>query len=258
MTDLSKYNRPIEAFILAAGKGSRLGALTAELPKCLIEVGGRTLLDRSLSTMAAAGLSSVRIVVGFNGQMIRAHVESLALPLAVRIVENPYWSDTGSVVSLDLAVRDCAPAWGLVVESDLLYHPEFLTHALRDQRDRILVADASGSGDEVWVAADNAGHLSQLGKQMPQAERARAVGEFAGISLFSPAMLETFSRHAGVLLAEGRAAGHYEELVFELSQCGNPVAVDYCPNLPWTEIDTPADLQRAIDRVYPALASRAG
>ena len=257
MTELSEKNHPIEAFILAAGKGSRLGALTAELPKCLIEVGGRTLLDRSLSAMAVAGLSSVRIVVGFNGQMIRAHVERLALPLTVRIVENPYWNDTGSVVSLDLAVRDCASSWGLVVESDLLYHPKFLAHAIRDRRDRILVADASGSGDEVWVVADNAGRLRQLGKQMSQAERMRAAGEFAGISLFSPTMLEVFSRHAGVLLMDGKATGHYEELVFELSQAGHPVDVDYCPNLPWTEIDTPADLQRAVNRVYPALSNPA-
>ena len=257
MTDPSKKNQPIEAFILAAGKGSRLGVLTAELPKCLIEVGGRTLLDRSLSAMAAVGLSSVRIVVGFNGQMIRTHVESLALPLTVRIIENPYWSDTGSVVSLDLAVRDCAPAWGVVVESDLLYHPEFLTRAIRDRRDRILVADASGSGDEVWVVADAAGHLMQLGKQMSAPERARAAGEFAGISMFSPALLEKFSRGAGMLLADGRATGHYEELVFELSQTGNPVDVDCCPSLPWTEIDTPADLQRAINRVYPALTGLA-
>src|SRR5690606_28543054 len=124
--------------------------LTSERPKCFIEVGGRTLLDRSLSAIAAAGLSSVHVVVGFNGQMIRTHVDQLSLPLAINIIENPYWNDTGSVVSLNMAVRTCRPAWGLVVESDLLYHPDFLVRATRDLRDRILVADASGSGDEVW------------------------------------------------------------------------------------------------------------
>lgn len=245
---------PTHAIILAAGRGSRLGGLTSRLPKALLRIEGDiTLLDRSLAALASAGVERATIVVGFEAEKIRAHLSIHPTPLKVAFVDNPFWAETGSVVSLLLALDRPLDPWTLVVESDLLYHPDFPRMALAQRRDTILVADASGSGDEVWVLAGTDGHLTLLGKTIPEDRRAEAVGEFAGISLFSRTLLEIYRTRAQAMLAAHVATGHYEELVFDIARRERPVSVFHLPGLPWTEVDNPADLHRAKTQVWPRL-----
>ena len=59
-----------KAIILSAGQGSRLGHLTDDRPKCLIEFNGRTLLDRQLDALAANGIEEVVVVTGFRNKII--------------------------------------------------------------------------------------------------------------------------------------------------------------------------------------------
>jgi choline kinase len=247
---------PTHAIILAAGRGSRLGGLTSRLPKTLLRVEGETtLLDRSLASLAAAGVERVTIVVGFEAGKIRAHLSIRPSPVKVEFVDNPHWAETGSVASLLLALARPPDPWTLVVESDLLYHPDFPRLALAQRRDTIMVADASGSGDEVWILADAGLRLTLLGKEIPAGRRAEAVGEFAGISLFSRPLLEIYRARAQAMLAAHAATGHYEELVFAIARSERPVSVLHLPGLPWTEVDTPADLDRARSSVWPRLKS---
>ncbi|MGE4529143.1 MAG: NTP transferase domain-containing protein [Rhodospirillaceae bacterium] len=244
----------MRAIILAAGRGSRLGGLTADLPKALLPVEGEdSLLDLSLAALAAAGVARVSLVVGFAAEKIRARLAARPAPLRVDFIDNPHWAETGSVASLLLALEEPLDPWTLVVESDLLYHPDFPRRALAQRRDTILVADATGSGDEVWILADGAGRLTLLGKRIPPGRRGEAVGEFAGISLFSRELLQIYRVRAQAMLAAGAATGHYEELVFDIAQTERPVSVLHLPGLPWTEVDNAADLDRARGAVWPRL-----
>ena len=76
----------MKAIIVAAGRGRRLGPETAEVPKCMVSVGGRPILHRQLAALAAAGADDVVIVRGYLGDRI---APAVGAPPPVRFVENP-------------------------------------------------------------------------------------------------------------------------------------------------------------------------
>ena len=68
----------MRAVILSAGQGSRLLPLTEDTPKCLLEVGGRTILARQLSALRAVGVTAATIVVGFRAAAVEAEARKAA------------------------------------------------------------------------------------------------------------------------------------------------------------------------------------
>jgi mannose-1-phosphate guanylyltransferase len=79
----------MKAFLLAAGLGTRLRPLTDTVPKCLVEVGGRTMLDLWLDALAAAGVDEVLVNTHHLSELVRAHVAARGAPPAVRLSHEP-------------------------------------------------------------------------------------------------------------------------------------------------------------------------
>lgn len=243
----------MHAVLLAAGRSQRLGDLTRDLPKCLLEVGGRPLITYSLENLVRGGVREITIVTGHCDGSIQTVLGDDFLGAPVRYRFNPDYAQTGSVISLLIGAAAVEAPQLLVVESDLLYHPKFVEPAMTAAEDTIIVADASGSGDEVYICAAPDGRLSYLGKGASAPLRRRSLGEFAGISRLSAGLCRSYMDQARRLQAEGKAGGHYEELIFALAQAGHNFRVRHCPSLPWTEVDTPDDLERARTKIYPQL-----
>src|SRR4026209_717209 len=78
-----------KAIILSAGQGSRLGHLTDDRPKCLIEFNGRTLLDRQLDTLAANGIEEAVVVTGFHDDLVDKAIAARTGGPRVRTIFNP-------------------------------------------------------------------------------------------------------------------------------------------------------------------------
>ena len=81
----------------------------------------------------------------------------------------------------------------------------------------------------------------------------RSLGELAGITRLSRRFLDMYCAAAKDLHARGKSKGHYEELIFQIAKNGSHFRVRHCPGLPWTEVDTAQDLNRACAEVYPRL-----
>lgn len=251
--------KTLQAVILAAGSSARLGDLIKDRPKCLIEVDGRPLIDYSLLSLKACGVTEVIFVTGYCGDALRRTVGSGPPGLRVRYVDNLDYATTGSVISLAAARHVVRSSPFLLLESDLLYHPDFLIAALNDTRENVmLVADATGSGDEVFICAGTDGALSYLGKAASAEVRARSLGEFAGITRMSCDALDHYCSAAESLRRNGDAIGHYEELLFALAKAGTiAIYTLQCAGLPWTEVDVLPDLVRAEREVLPRIPSSA-
>lgn len=127
----------MEALILAAGRGARLGE---SLPKCLMRVGDRTLIEIQLDNLRRAGVDSITVVVGYRHQEVREAISGEAT-----FVLNERFAETNSLYSFHLARRAVADGL-LVLNSDVLFPLELLNR-LRNVGGSALAFD-SGSGDD--------------------------------------------------------------------------------------------------------------
>ena len=117
-----------DAIVLSAGQGSRLLPVTASLPKCLIEVGGKTLLERQLAALAAAGLKRALVVTGYRHEQVDEAVRGTQ-PLAVETRFNPFWAVASSIGSVWIA-RDRLRTPFCLVNGDTLFDAEIRSAAL--------------------------------------------------------------------------------------------------------------------------------
>ena len=115
------------AIILAAGVGKRLHGASGGKPKCLIRIGGRSLLERLLQQLAAAGVRDAVIVVGFGADVVRAEIGDGPAGLRVTFVDNPRFRE-GAILSL-WSARDHLNGPALVMDADVLC-PQAMIDAL--------------------------------------------------------------------------------------------------------------------------------
>ncbi|NTS65267.1 NTP transferase domain-containing protein [Sphingomonas sp. HHU CXW] len=90
----------MRAIILSAGRGSRLLPLTDLMPKCLVPVGGRAILDHQLDALAEAGVREAIVVAGYRHDQVGAHLATHRPPLAVTLRFNPFWAVSSSIGSV--------------------------------------------------------------------------------------------------------------------------------------------------------------
>lgn len=112
----------MQAIILAAGMGRRLGELTKDNTKCMVPVNGVRLIDRLLGQLAKQSLERVVIVVGYKGQELRNYIgHRYDGQLQIEFVENPYYDKTNNIYSLALAKQQLQEDDTLLIESDLIF-----------------------------------------------------------------------------------------------------------------------------------------
>lgn len=241
----------MKAVILAAGLGKRLRPLTNALPKGLIEIGGKTLLEHSLNALVKNGIKEIVIVTGFLNKTIEQKFGREYKDSRIKYVLNKEFSKTGSMYSLSQA-RSLINDNIILLESDLLYDPKAIRLLLNTNRkNAILVAPLSNSGDEVYICADDKQRIVELGKYIDDAEKSNAIGELVGISKFSKEFLDKLFKMAEKDYVRGKLNYHYEECVFQTSKLDRPVYAEVCKDLAWIEIDNENDLKRAKEQIYP-------
>lgn len=232
--------------ILAAGMGTRLRGIQPSLPKGMLEIGGRSLVQRSIEHLYATGISNVLLVTGYRADAYESFL-SAAFP-TVRTVHNADFARTGSMHSLFLARGKIAGPF-LLLESDLLYERRALTTLLAQTAgDHVLVSGETKQGDEVYAYSD-AGRLNLLTKTL-QPNRTPS-GEFAGISRISTEFFESMCVHyeANIPFPSNY---HYDDCLSDLSAT-RPLNVVKVEDLLWGEIDDPAHFERTVSWLLPAI-----
>jgi choline kinase len=233
--------------VLAAGAGKRLGSLTEDLPKTLLEVDGeRTILDVALGNFAAVGLEEAVIVTGFAAERIDERLEALSdrYGLALRTVFNPNALEWNNAYSLWCAREEFAR--GVLLANGDTVHPASVEESLLEDRngDDLVIAldEAKTLGEEeMKVHLTDAGLLDAINKHL---DPATAAGEYIGVTLIEP--------HAAGKLAEALQATferdpqlYYEDGFQEFADRGGRVRGAAIGEVPWVEVDDDNDLARA-------------
>ena len=110
----------MQAIILAAGMGKRLGELTQGNTKCMIRVGGETLIERVLRQLDALHLSRIIIVIGYKGAELQEYLANVSVQTPIVFVENPIYDKTNNIYSLYLAKDYMREQDTLLLESDII------------------------------------------------------------------------------------------------------------------------------------------
>lgn len=111
----------MQAIILAAGMGKRLGEFTQDNTKCMVKVNGVSLIERTLTQLSFLDLSRVIIVIGYKGDKLRNYIGYKYKGLNIEYIENPIYNKTNNIYSLSLAEKELQEDDTLLVESDLIF-----------------------------------------------------------------------------------------------------------------------------------------
>ena len=170
----------MKAIILAAGMASRLRPLTLTTPKSLLKVGDRSLLQRSMDALIANGVREFCIVTGYLHEMIEDFVkEQYADSIKVTFVYNKVYETTNNIYSLWLARPFAEGEEVLLLDSDLLYDPQIITHVLATDAPNVLTLIRHELGEEeMKVVTDAQGSIREISKTCNPAD---AAGESLGI-----------------------------------------------------------------------------
>jgi len=239
----------VHVVVLAAGRGSRLGALGDATPKWLLPVGGRTLADRHLEGIARAraSVASVRVVAGHAADAIER--ELAARPQAVGVVFNPEYAELNNWWSMLRALRELPDDGPIVLlNADLLVEPEhvasFIEDAAAGQADGVLAVDLVKqlTDESMKVSLTAADTLARIGK----VDIDDPAGEYIGMLMARGTALRRLRAVLEGFVGRPEAVNEwYEGAVGATAAAG--VAWHVWPMAPgaWVEIDDDADLQLA-------------
>lgn len=229
------------AVILAAGIASRLRPLTDALPKSLLPVGGKPLLQRSLEALSHAGIDRCVIVTGYLREMIEDFVTTLHPPMDVEFIHNPAFAETNNNYSLWLTRPVVRGEDIVLLDADIVFHRNILTRLLSSAHTDALIIRTTGSlgHEEIKCDLDNDGAVLRIGKHL---DPRKAAGESVGIEKFSaPVTARLFD-----VLARRHVYDEFYEASFqEMIDGGVRIYAVESGGLPCAEIDTADDLAAA-------------
>jgi choline kinase len=243
----------MKGVILAAGVASRLHPFTLTRPKCLLPIGGSTLLGRTLDNLEAAGVRDVVIVTGYLEGQIRRYVGEGFPQLRVTFITNEVYASTNNIYSLWLAKNEVAGEGMVLLDGDILFDHHILTALLESGYPDVLAVKSGFllRDEEMKVETDAAGRIVTISKNIAPA---LAVGESIGIEVFSPAVLPGLFDIIERKVVGEAAVDVYYEAAFQdwIDRGGTLRAVDIGDRLAM-EIDTVDDFRTAERDVLPLL-----
>jgi choline kinase len=238
----------MKAILLAAGIGKRLRPFTDHSPKCLVEIGGRPLLDRYLEALGATGITEAVIVVGHRKEKIIERFGKQVGSLSIRYVENPDFH-LGSLLSL-FAARSCFTDDLLIMDADVLFPKRFLSLLIDSRHPNAFLLDetSKSEGEERMLLVQKGKVVNSTKNPTPPYD---LIGEGIGFFKLSKGSVSVL---IPILEKVARTAPEIEyEEVFSTLLRSVEAGYETVGGLPWIEIDFPEDIERAEREILPRI-----
>ena len=229
--------------ILAAGMAKRLRPLTDTKPKCLLEVGKRTLLERTVDAMHQAGITEFLVVTGYRGEMIREFLTTRYPQFTIHYMDNVDYEHNNNIYSLWMACQKVRGCDFLLMDSDILCDPAAVVRIAQEQTSALAVNRHELGEEEMKVVVDANNRITEISKTCRPED---AMGESVGIEKITADYSEALARELDqMILQEGLIDIFYERAFERLIPQGHTFKVVDTTHYFSYELDTPEDFQRA-------------
>ncbi len=230
----------MKAVILAAGVNRRIDHLARNVPKCLLDVGGRSLLSYQLENLRRCDVNEITIVVGHGAEQVRA-----AAGDEVEYVLNERFAETNSIYSLWLAKKSVTGAF-VLLNGDVLFYRGILDRLLSSPRPDALTVDPKSTlGDEEMKVSLDGDRVVEISKDI---EPKLAGGENVGIVKWSADGARILFELLDGIIARG-IVKTWAPFAYQAFLAKRPLYAVPTDGLPWIEIDFDEDLFLAREAV---------
>jgi len=174
----------MKVVILAAGMASRLKPLTNNSPKCLLNVGDKSILERTIDNLIKNNVSEIIVVTGFLKEMIENFLTNNYPTVKFKFLYNEKYDSTNNIYSLWMVKEEVLGHEMLLLDSDIIFDSRIIGQLINSQYDNCLALRSTKilSEEEIKCLLDSDGSIKEIGKTMVPSE---AVGESIGIEKFS-------------------------------------------------------------------------
>ena len=237
--------------ILAAGMAKRLRPLTDERPKCLLTVGQRTLLQRTVDALLAAGIRELVVVTGYRQQMIREFLttrylspaDGQAPAMTIHFIDNPDYAHNNNIFSLWLTRPFTDGKDFLLLDSDILFDPQILPAVLAGEGSALALNRHELGEEEIKVIVDDRQQIVEISKVC---SIAKAIGESVGIEKMTADYSTALFRELQQMIEVEGLIDIFYELAFErLIPQGHTFRVVDTTRFFSIELDTVEDFENA-------------
>jgi len=226
----------VKVVILAAGRGKRMAPLTDTKPKTLVEINGKTFLERLIDVIHKCGVEDIVVVVGYKKEQM---IETLKKYPNVEIVENDDYKTTDNMYSLMLCEEKCKDRSLMVLMADIVLGKELLETALNVEGTKFPVEMDPNLKDGQRVLLED-GLLKGISKTLPAAQ-ATCVNIYTFSKEDAPVF---FNEIKNIVHNRGKPKEWIEEAIMGIKDKINIGTVDITGKL-WLEVDDVEDLKKA-------------
>ncbi len=233
----------MKAFILAAGRGSRISKYLPNIPKCTVDVGGKPLIRQTAEMLLENGIETT-VIVGYRHK----EIERVLSGLPVHLVHNPFYDVTNSIGSLWMAENAglfSGDDDAIVANGDVYWSQEILDYMMKQPEDVFLLADSDRVLDGDYFFGTEHGMLRRYGKDLKLEERDC---EYTGIVLMRKSFVPVFLESMNRLVDEQCHGKWWEDAIYSISG-ERDIAVKDIRGYFWAEVDFIEDYRRILDYI---------
>jgi L-glutamine-phosphate cytidylyltransferase len=223
----------LDALILAAGQGTRMGGI--DKPKCLLDIGGISIIKYQIKCLKNAGINKIFIVTGYHSELLRSHLSNDFV-----FLYNVDFATTNNLYSVWTA-KDSIKDDFICIYGDLLFDKKILDNCIQDKNNVCLVVEKNIRGETMKVKIKN-DSIIELNKSISEED---ASGNFIGMAKFRKPIISLLFKEISKLVKDNNFNSYYTSAIESMIKDNQKINFVETKNLSWMDIDEKDEFQQA-------------